>query len=65
MSKTELQLKEDIEDELRWDPRINPAQIAVSVAGGSVSLSGTVDTYAEKWAPWRSSALFHLWSVMS
>jgi len=48
MNKTDLQLKQDIEDELRWDPRINAAQIGVSVDQGAVSLLGAVDTYAEK-----------------
>ena len=50
MSKTDLQLKQDIEDELASDPRINAAQIAVSIDGGAVSLFGAVDTYVEKWA---------------
>jgi len=50
MSKTDNQLKRDIEDELLWDPRINSAQIGVSVDNGAVSLLGTVGSYAEKWA---------------
>ena len=50
MSKTDLQLKQDIEDELRWDPMVNAAQIGVSVDQGAISLLGTVDTYVEKWA---------------
>jgi osmotically-inducible protein OsmY len=50
MSKTDMQLKNDIEAELRWDPKVNAAQIGVTVDKGAVSLLGTVDTYAEKWA---------------
>ena len=50
MSKTDIQLKKDIEEELRWDPKVNSAQIGVTVEGGAVSLLGAVDTYAEKWA---------------
>lgn len=50
MSKTDSQLKKDIEDELLWDPKINSALIGVSVNNGAVSLLGTVDSYAEKWA---------------
>lgn len=50
MSKTDLQLKKDIEEELRWDPKVNSAQIGVAVESGAVSLLGTVDSYAEKWA---------------
>jgi len=49
MKKSDLQLKQDIEDELRWDPKVNAAQIGVGVEKGSVSLLGSVDTFAEKW----------------
>jgi osmotically-inducible protein OsmY len=50
MAKTDIQLKKDIETELSWDPKVNAAQIGVAVDKGAVSLLGTVDTYAEKWA---------------
>ena len=50
MTKTDTQLKLDIEQELRWDPQVNAAQIGVTVEKGAVSLLGQVDTYAEKWA---------------
>ncbi|MEO8901090.1 MAG: BON domain-containing protein [Polyangiaceae bacterium] len=49
-NKTDLQLKHDIEQELAWDPKVNAAQIGVTVNEGAVSLLGTVDSYAEKWA---------------
>ena len=48
--KTDTQLKHDIEAELRWDPKVNEAQVGVSVDKGVVTLLGSVDTYAEKWA---------------
>ena len=50
MKKTDMQLKEDIVAELLLDPQVNAAQIGVSVHQGAVTLLGTVDTYAEKWA---------------
>jgi osmotically-inducible protein OsmY len=50
MKKTDAQLKLDIEEELQWDPKVNAAQIGVSVDKGAVSLLGAVDTFAEKWA---------------
>ena len=50
MTKTDMQLKQDIEEELRWDPKVNAAQIGVTVDKGAVSLLGSVDTYAQKWA---------------
>jgi osmotically-inducible protein OsmY len=50
MSKTDKQLKQDIETELRWDPKVNSAQIGVTVDQGAVTLLGSVDTYPQKWA---------------
>ena len=50
MSKTDVQLKRDINEELAWDPKVSAAQIAVSVDQGAVTLLGNVDTYSEKWA---------------
>ena len=50
MNKSDIQLKSDIEAELRFDPKVNAAQIGVSVDKGAVTLLGTVDSYAEKWA---------------
>jgi osmotically-inducible protein OsmY len=50
MNKTDLQLKDEIETELHFDPRVNAAQIGVTVDQGAVSLLGTVDTYAERFA---------------
>jgi osmotically-inducible protein OsmY len=50
MLKTDMQLKSDIEEELSCDPKINAAQIGVTVDGGVVSLFGVVDSYAEKLA---------------
>jgi osmotically-inducible protein OsmY/sporulation protein YlmC with PRC-barrel domain len=51
VEKTDTQLKNDIEDELlRRDPKLNAAQIGVSVDKGVVTLLGAVDSYAEKFA---------------
>jgi osmotically-inducible protein OsmY len=48
MKKTDTQPKQDIEDELHWDPKVNAARIGVSVDNGTVSLFGSVDTHAGK-----------------
>jgi osmotically-inducible protein OsmY len=50
MNKSNAQLKQEVEEELRWDLKVNAAQIEVSVDGGLVSLRGSVDTFGEKWA---------------
>jgi len=55
MNKTDLQLKEDVERELSWDPSLNAAQIVVSVDGGNVTLFGTVETYPEMAAAERAT----------
>jgi len=50
MNKSDIQPKQDIEQELAWDPKLNAALVGVTVDRGAVSLLGTVDNYAEKWA---------------
>jgi osmotically-inducible protein OsmY len=52
--KTDLQLHKDVIDELRWDPRVNEAEIGVSAKGGVVTLTGSVDTYAQKYVAERA-----------
>ena len=47
--KTDTQLQKDIIDELRWEPRVNEAEIAVSAKDGVVTLTGSVDTFAQKY----------------
>ena len=48
--KTDTQLHKDVVDELRWDPRVNEAEIAVSAKDGVITLTGGVDTYAQRYA---------------
>lgn len=48
--KSDTVIKEDVSAELAWDPAINTAQVGVAVKDGVVTLSGTLATYAEKWA---------------
>jgi len=47
--KSELALKNDVEEELRWEPAVNAAHIGVSVKQGIVTLIGHVPSYAEKY----------------
>lgn len=46
--KTDSQLQHDVRDALRWEPRVQEAEIGVSVHEGVVTLSGTVSHLAEK-----------------
>jgi len=52
--KTDSQLHKDILDELQWDPRVKDAEIAVSAKDGVITLTGSVDTYAQKYAAERA-----------
>ncbi|RFO96038.1 OsmY domain-containing protein [Rhodoferax lacus] len=48
--KSDDMLKADISRELAWDPAIHAAQVGVAVKDGVVTLTGHLDTYAEKFA---------------
>jgi osmotically-inducible protein OsmY len=48
--KTDMQLKKDIEAELEWDPAVHASKVGVAVTNGVVTLTGHLDTYAEKHA---------------
>ena len=48
--KTDMQLKADIADELVWDPAVNATEIGVIVKDGVATLTGHLDTFAEKHA---------------
>ncbi len=53
--KNDIQLKSDVEAELRWDPSIHEEQIGVSAKNGVVELDGHVGSYSEKWAAERAA----------
>lgn len=46
--KSDMQLKNDVTDALRWDPTITFKDITVAAVDGVVTLSGSVPYYAEK-----------------
>lgn len=46
--KTDEQLKQDVMNELKWEPSVNETGIGVSVKNGIVTLSGHVPMYGEK-----------------
>lgn len=48
--KTDDELQKSVLDELRWEPSVNAAGIGVSVKQGVVTLTGFVDSFAEKMA---------------
>lgn len=52
--KTDMQLKTDVSDELAWNPAIDAAAIGVAVHAGVVTLTGQLNTFAEKHAAERA-----------
>lgn len=43
-------LQQAVQDELGWEPSLNATHIGVAVGDGVVTLSGQVESFAEKWA---------------
>lgn len=48
--KSDAQLKTDVTRELEWDPSINAAHVGVAANSGVVTLTGHLETFAEKHA---------------
>jgi osmotically-inducible protein OsmY len=46
--RSDSEIKRDVEDELRWEPRIDATNIAVAVKDGVVTLSGFTHGYGDK-----------------
>ena len=47
--KSDQALKQEVESELRWDPQFNEADIGVSVKEGTVTLTGFVHAFGDKY----------------
>lgn len=48
--RTDIEIKNDVLDELAWQPNIDETEIGVIVDKGVVTLTGTLDSYAKKMA---------------
>lgn len=48
--KTDAELKKDVLAELEWDPEVKCSAVGVAVKDGVVTVSGHLDTFAEKFA---------------
>jgi osmotically-inducible protein OsmY len=57
--KTDSMLQKEVMAELHWEPSINAAQIGVEVKNGIVTLSGHIDSYAEKWRAEKAAQRVH------
>jgi osmotically-inducible protein OsmY len=56
---TDSELQQDVLRELQWEPTVNVAHIGVSVKNGIVTLTGYVDSYAEKFAAENAAKRVH------
>jgi len=48
--KTDVEIRNDVQDELAWQPNIDETEVGVTVEKGVVTLTGTVDSYSKKMA---------------
>jgi osmotically-inducible protein OsmY len=47
--KTDMELRQDVERELSWDPKVEASDIAVTAKNGVVTLTGRVRNFFQKW----------------
>ncbi|QDD64785.1 BON domain-containing protein [Herbaspirillum seropedicae] len=52
--KSDHQLRQEVMDELAWDPAVDDKRIGVEVSEGIVTLAGHLSSYAEKYAAQRA-----------
>ena len=53
--KSDIDIKRDVEDELRLNPDLDATDIAVAVKNGVVTLSGFVRSYSQRWEAERTA----------
>lgn len=53
--RSDSDIKRDVEEELRWEPNLDPTDIAVAVKNGVVTLTGFVRSYAHKFTAERAA----------
>jgi osmotically-inducible protein OsmY len=49
-ARTDAEIQSDVLAELKWEPRVQPNEIGAVVKNGVVTLTGSVDSFAKKWA---------------
>ena len=48
--RTDEEIHRDVLAEIKWDARVQPNEISVTVKDGIVTLMGWIDSYSKKWA---------------
>ena len=54
-TRTDEQIQRDVLDELKWDARVQPNEVGVTVKDSVVTLTGSVDNYGKKWTAERTT----------
>lgn len=54
-TRTDADVQREVLEELKWDARVQPNEIGVTVKDGVVTLTGWVDSYAKKWIAQRAA----------
>jgi osmotically-inducible protein OsmY len=49
-TRSDAQIQQDVLAELKWDARVQPNEVGVSVKNGVVTLTGYAASYTKKWA---------------
>jgi osmotically-inducible protein OsmY len=50
MALTDEEIQKNVLEQFKYDPRISPSEIGVTVKDGVVTLLGTVENYTKKWS---------------
>lgn len=56
---SDSRIRQDVIDELEWDPSVDSREIGVAVKDGAVTLTGTVDSFSEKLQAERDAERVH------
>lgn len=59
---TDEQIRRKVLDEVKWDARLHPNEVAVAVKDDVVTLTGVVDSYVKKRAAEQAAAERAAWS---
>jgi osmotically-inducible protein OsmY len=54
-TRTDEEILRDVQEELKWDARLQPNEIGVIVDDSVVTLTGWVDSYVKRWAAERAT----------
>lgn len=57
--RSDEEIQRDVLAELKWDMRVQPNEIGVSVKDGIVTLTGWVDSYLKRWAAEEAALRVH------